>query len=137
MAVIQPLGPVWVELRAVSRGRPAASRPEPALRRRCLDPRRSVALQVMSNFWSLRISETHQLPGMLHRWSGHLGLVLAGFLVWVALPLHGLSLASTAAAAVSVFLASILLVSGRNARLVHRDPELLSVQPEPDEAVVA
>lgn len=51
--------------------------------------------------------------------------------------MHGLSLASTAAAAVSVFLASILLVSGRNARLVHRDPELLSVQPEPDEAVVA
>ena len=69
-------------------------------------------------FSRLRIEETHQLPNPLRRISGDAGLVLVGLLAWFALPLHGLAFAGYAAATAGLLLASVLLLSGRNARLV-------------------
>ena len=66
----------------------------------------------------LRIVETHQAPDPFRRISGDAGLVAVGLLAWFALPLHGLAFAGYAAGAAGLLLASVLLLSGRNAQLV-------------------
>ena len=77
----------------------------------------------MSHLQSLRISETHQLPGPLRRVAGDAGLVVCGLIAWWALPLQQPGSVAMGAGAISLLLASALLVTGRNARLVRRDAD--------------
>ncbi|BAM04705.1 hypothetical protein PSMK_25460 [Phycisphaera mikurensis NBRC 102666] len=64
--------------------------------------------------------ETHQLPGTLRRLSGDAGLVLVGLLAWWALPFQQPGSVAIVAGTVSLLLASVLLLSGHNARLTRR-----------------
>ncbi len=72
----------------------------------------------MSCLQHLRILETHQLPGRLGRFAGDAGLVAVGLIAWWSLPLHEAGSVALGAGALSLLLASVLLVTGRNARLV-------------------
>ena len=83
----------------------------------------------MSILHRLRVLETHQLPGTLGRLTGDAGLVAVGLLAWLALPLEGFALAAFVAGALMLLLASLLLVSGRNARLVRWRDELPATTP--------